>query len=214
MVLALALVLVLVRRKPGKPAAKPRALNPSAANTKTTELNAAETPPELPVSTETSADSATATELALEADFSSAPLSLFEGLHGGSPGGVIVAGGWQLVGPGACGRSITGLPAKPGEVFQCQYDVRLLRQPTNGTPMNFFVGLQGLNEKREVVFYWVEESPFNDGETSRVGVSEAKMPDGVATVHLAAHGSWAAEGHVASDGAIEVLRLRMHQKPA
>lgn len=113
--------------------------------------------------------------------------------------------------PSAGAVSVASCPAKPGDVYVCEFQVRLVEPAKNGRPVNFFVGPVTRDSSGVLANYWSEQPAFGAGETERSGLVEVTAPDGAKTVHLGAHGSWKSDGSE-GDGVVEFVKLRVCSK--
>lgn len=111
------------------------------------------------------------------------------------------------IGPSFGVVSAVSRPAGAGDKFVCEFEARLATPPTNGKPVNFFVGPVTRDAAGNLVGYWIEQPAFAPGESTRKGAVEMTAPAASATVHVGIHGSWAAEG--AGDGEVQFTRLQV-----
>lgn len=113
--------------------------------------------------------------------------------------------------PGANAVSTLSAPAREGDNFICDYEVRLVTPANNGGPVNFYVGAVLQDATGRLIGYWVEQPAFAAGETTRKGTTYATAPKGSATVHIGVHGSWLADASN-GNGEVEFTSLRVRSK--
>jgi hypothetical protein len=121
-----------------------------------------------------------------------------------SPSGLRVAAATGAV-------SATSAPAQPGDLFACDYEVRLVEASPNGAPVNFHVGPVMRDAAGTLISYWLEQPPLTPDQPVRRGSIEVRAPEGTATVHLGVHGSWRADGQHGT-APVEFTHLALRQK--